>query len=210
MIDIILEIFRAIIVGSIVFGLIRYRKMYEISEIDGWSYIVAGFTLIFFGTVIDITDNFDILNKYIIIGDTNMQALLEKLFGYLVGFVLLTVGILKWIPKVVKHAEQAKKNLEKTENELKVLSGLFPICANCKKIRDDKGYWNQIESYIEMHSEAKFSHSICEKCTEEIYGDEDWYKKQQNKLEPINLADASNCISGIGKSDKVVREKTLE
>ena len=44
-----------------------------------------------------------------------------------------------------------------------------------KKIRDDKGYWNQIESYIENHSDASFSHGLCEQCSNELYGDEVWY-----------------------------------
>jgi ligand-binding sensor domain-containing protein len=54
---------------------------------------------------------------------------------------------------------------------LKVLSGLLPICANCKKIRDDKGYWSQIEVYIRDHSEAEFSHSLCNDCVRELYPD---------------------------------------
>ena len=49
-------------------------------------------------------------------------------------------------------------------SKVKTLSGLLPICASCKKIRDDKGYWNQIEHYIRGHSEAEFSHSICPEC----------------------------------------------
>jgi PAS domain S-box-containing protein len=54
-------------------------------------------------------------------------------------------------------------------SEVKTLSGLLPICASCKKIRDDKGYWNQIESYIRDHSEADFSHSICPVCAKKLY-----------------------------------------
>ena len=53
--------------------------------------------------------------------------------------------------------------------EVKTLSGLLPICASCKKIRDDSGYWNQIESYISDHSEAEFSHSICPECSKKLY-----------------------------------------
>lgn len=54
---------------------------------------------------------------------------------------------------------------------VKTLSGLLPICASCKRIRDDKGYWNQIESYIRGHSEAEFSHSMCPECSKKFYGD---------------------------------------
>jgi hypothetical protein len=50
------------------------------------------------------------------------------------------------------------------------LEGFLPICARCKKIRDDKGYWNQIEEYIRTHSEAEFTHSLCEECAEKHYG----------------------------------------
>ena len=52
---------------------------------------------------------------------------------------------------------------------VKVLSGLLPICASCKKIRDDEGYWNQIETYIRDRSDADFSHSICPACTKKLY-----------------------------------------
>lgn len=58
-------------------------------------------------------------------------------------------------------------------NEIKTLSGLLPICASCKKIRDDKGYWNQIERYIQQHSDAQFTHGICPDCAKRIYPDID-------------------------------------
>ncbi len=56
-------------------------------------------------------------------------------------------------------------------DKVKTMSGLLPICSSCKKIRDDKGYWNQIESYIRSHSNANFSHSICPACAKELYPD---------------------------------------
>lgn len=55
--------------------------------------------------------------------------------------------------------------------KIKTLSGMLPICSSCKKIRDDKGYWNQIESYIRQHSEAEFSHSICPECAGKLYAE---------------------------------------
>lgn len=60
----------------------------------------------------------------------------------------------------------------KKELDLKTLRGLLPICSHCKKIRDDKGYWNQLENYISSHSQVEFSHSICEKCLDEYYPEE--------------------------------------
>ena len=66
---------------------------------------------------------------------------------------------------------QEKCELEQALQEIDVLSGLLPICAQCKKIRDDKGYWNQIESYIRQYSRAEFSHSICPECAAALYPD---------------------------------------
>lgn len=71
--------------------------------------------------------------------------------------------------------------LKKAQKEIKVLTGLIPICANCKKIRDDKGYWNQIESYISEHSDAKFSHALGPDCMQELYGNESWFKPGPSK-----------------------------
>ena len=67
--------------------------------------------------------------------------------------------------------EKINQELRIALNEIKTLQGIIPICANCKKIRDDEGYWNRIESYIEQHSDAKFSHGICRECAEKLYGD---------------------------------------
>lgn len=63
----------------------------------------------------------------------------------------------------------------------KKLSALLPICSKCKKIRDDKGYWIQIESYLQKYSKVVFSHSICPKCSDELYGKEKWYIKMKEK-----------------------------
>ena len=62
--------------------------------------------------------------------------------------------------------EKLIQELQQALAEIKALSGLLPICASCKKIRDDKGYWNQIEAYISAHSQAEFTHGICPDCAE--------------------------------------------
>jgi len=68
-----------------------------------------------------------------------------------------------------EERERLIGKLQKALFEVKKLSGLLPICASCKKIRDDKGYWNQIESYIREHSDANFTHSICPECKKKLY-----------------------------------------
>jgi len=59
--------------------------------------------------------------------------------------------------------------LQDALEKVKQLRGLLPICAFCKKIRDDNGYWNQIETYIENHSEAEFTHGMCSECARKAY-----------------------------------------
>ncbi len=75
-----------------------------------------------------------------------------------------------------KRLEQEKQNLidelQKALSEVKKLSGFLPICASCKKIRDDTGYWNEIERYIGEHSEVEFSHGICPDCMRKLYPEE--------------------------------------
>lgn len=66
---------------------------------------------------------------------------------------------------------ELKSREEATLKEVKTLRGIIPICASCKKIRDDKGAWNQIEVYVRDHSEAEFSHGICPDCAKKLYPD---------------------------------------
>ncbi|MEW6428080.1 MAG: PAS domain S-box protein [Thermodesulfobacteriota bacterium] len=71
--------------------------------------------------------------------------------------------------KAAAEKERLLANLRKATEEIKVLQGILPICSFCKQIRDDKGYWNQLEKYLSEHSEVRFSHSICPDCLREHY-----------------------------------------
>ena len=55
------------------------------------------------------------------------------------------------------------------------------MCAKCKKVRDDSGYWNQLETYISQHTDADISHGLCPECTEKMYGGQDWYEEGKQK-----------------------------
>ena len=74
-----------------------------------------------------------------------------------------------------REAEREKEkligDLRKALDEIKTLRGIIPICASCKKIRDDKGYWNQVEVYVRDHTEAEFSHGLCPACAKKLYPD---------------------------------------
>lgn len=71
--------------------------------------------------------------------------------------------------------------LKKALEEVKTLKGLLPICAKCKKVRDDEGYWQSVEKYISQRTEAKFTHSICPDCLQELYPE--YYQKKYGKNE---------------------------
>ncbi len=72
-----------------------------------------------------------------------------------------------------KEREQQKiiKSLQEALLEIKTLQGIVPICSFCKNIRDDKGFWNQVEAYVSQHTEAEFSHGIRPDCLEKHYSD---------------------------------------
>jgi hypothetical protein len=74
--------------------------------------------------------------------------------------------------KLSALSEEQQKLIEELQGALakiKTLKGMLPICASCKKVRDDKGYWSQIEAYISEHSEAEFSHGLCPECAQKLY-----------------------------------------
>lgn len=82
------------------------------------------------------------------------------------------VGIIRDISgrkAIEKEKEQLIKNLKAALDEIKTLKGIVPICSNCKKIRDDKGFWNHLEVYIQENSNAEFSHGICPECVQKLY-----------------------------------------
>jgi CheY-like chemotaxis protein len=78
------------------------------------------------------------------------------------------------------HKHRAEKERKALIEEVKILRGLLPICSSCKKIRDDKGYWQQIEGYIRDHSEAEFTHSICPDCAKKLYPE--LYNRDRNLI----------------------------
>jgi hypothetical protein len=97
----------------------------------------------------------------------------------LIGMILVFLGAIffhKISNPLIKHLIESNRKLEDALNQVKLLSGFLPICASCKRIRDDMGYWNQIESYISEHSEAEFSHGICPECAEKLYPEFNPYK----------------------------------
>jgi hypothetical protein len=84
-----------------------------------------------------------------------------------IAFLAFTVETLR--ERFERESYALIDRLETALSEVKTLERLLPMCANCKKIRDDSGYWNQIESYLKEHADTSFTHSVCPDCMQELY-----------------------------------------
>jgi len=85
----------------------------------------------------------------------------------------LTIGyILGQLHKLLIEERKISRDLHAALNQVKTLSGLLPICAWCKRIRDDKGYWQQIEEYVKTHTDVQFSHGLCKECAAKMQKEE--------------------------------------
>lgn len=106
--------------------------------------------------------------------DTLQRAKVTEPFGYILKpfeerelYTIIEVALYKH--KVEKDRERLIAELQGALAKVKHLSGFLPICASCKKIRDDQGYWKQVEDYIREHSEVEFTHSLCLECVKKLY-----------------------------------------
>ncbi len=115
-----------------------------------------------------------------------LRSFLIAIFASIISIVVI-VFFEKQISRLISSYEnrieeytnslvEQKEKAEKALKEVKQLKGMLPICSYCKKIRDDKGYWNQIEKYIHEHSDAQFSHGICQECAKKYFPDFDIYE----------------------------------
>jgi len=108
---------------------------------------------------------------------SELAVVLRELAG-VCGLAMENARRYQKIKNTENQLRNEKEKLEAALAEVKKLSGLIPICGHCKKIRDDKGYWNQVEAYIQEHSEAKFSHGICRDCAKKYYPGYDLYEEE--------------------------------
>lgn len=149
--------------------------MFNTKQIDKQ---IIGLSLLF-GFIVTFMDA--IVDVHFFDGNTVMDQVLRPepfeiyIRGLIMAIFLLFGFIASDIITRLKQSEAEKtktiQDLQKANEEIKILKGIIPICAACKKIRDDQGFWRQLESFIHAHSEAQFSHGICPDCMEELYGD---------------------------------------
>jgi hypothetical protein len=114
-----------------------------------------------------------------ILADIRSNFIRSMAVGVGITIIIIIVNVLLVnffqgkLENVTCKLDDNSQRLEAAFGEIRQLSGLLPICAKCKNIRDDKGYWKHIESYIEERSEAEFTHSICPDCAKKLYPDAD-------------------------------------
>jgi hypothetical protein len=92
------------------------------------------------------------------------------------AFIILGIAIAT-IKRLLEIEKELSRSLKSTIEEVRLLKGFLPICSSCKNIRNDRGYWEKIELYIEEHSDAEFTHTLCPDCMGKLYPDIDIEKK---------------------------------
>lgn len=112
----------------------------------------------------------DSLIKFAEIEQSNLETvtIILTFFGVVLSLIISVLAVRRVV--IAENSLTDKnKNLQKAIDEIKMLRGILPICMHCKGIRNDEGYWNQLETYITEHSDVRFSHGICDKCLKEHY-----------------------------------------
>jgi hypothetical protein len=109
-------------------------------------------------------------------GALNMAGhLLKIVSSWLIYIAVVRIGMVRPYDLLFRHLKMREREREQLIGQLssalsqvRTLSGMLPICACCKQIRDDKGYWHQVEEYIRSHTETEFTHSYCPECTRKM------------------------------------------
>jgi len=83
--------------------------------------------------------------------------------GSIAAYIILIIGL------IIINGQRVEQEMTEAKNEVKTITGLIPICATCKKIRDDKGSWRQLEAYLGKHADLEFSHALCPECMQKMY-----------------------------------------
>lgn len=156
--------------GTVLYWLFAFPPMYVflLGKKEGaWSY--AAFWIALSALVLNPLG----LRVYDYSGETGLRVLGSLLFVAAIayGIEASREEYGRLLMENNQQLREEKENLELARSRIGIMSGLIPICSYCKNIRDDEGYWQQVELYVREHSEAEFSHSICPECYERVAGD---------------------------------------
>ena len=154
-ITILLECLVAALIAGLLLFLLRVKGSRFPAVHKGWNWIIGGFSLLLFASLMDITDNFESLNRYVVIGDTTTRAFLEEFVGYFGGFLALAIGLVRWIPGVqelegeVAERKRAEATLRESEEHLRLITDAVP--AAITYMDSDLRYRFVNKYYGEMH-----------------------------------------------------------
>lgn len=147
--DVVVESVRALVTALLVVYLWREGKNEKLLQQKGWVAIIAGFCLILFASLLDITDNFPELNQYVVVGKTHTESFLEKIVGYLGGTVLVFIGFIHWCPIIANLAKTQAELKEKTlALELTVLSRTSELLEKTETLEAEKKLLAEAEKQI--------------------------------------------------------------
>ena len=137
--------------------------------------------IIFFGciAVFVLSANFDMLEALVEFSRRHESWELDEIIivSVFIALAMIVFSMRRWHEAKKSQALLFERNmeLEHALEEIKQLEGIIPICSSCKKIRNDSGFWEQVEQYVETYSKAKFSHSLCPDCLTRLYENEKWF-----------------------------------
>ncbi|OGQ57931.1 MAG: hypothetical protein A3J24_07665 [Deltaproteobacteria bacterium RIFCSPLOWO2_02_FULL_53_8] len=134
--------------------------------------IITSVLFVFFDTIIDPHFHKSLFFEQLIIADGGHEFFMRfTVVVLLIATGFIAAGLLRKKQKAELEKERVIAELQEAIKRIETLSGLLPICAYCKKVRDDQGYWNRIETYVTKHSRAEFTHSICPECEKKAIDD---------------------------------------
>ena len=138
-----------------------------------------------------VASKYDILENIVAFShkheDLEFDEIITVAIFLMFALVLFSLRRLKEIKISKTILSEQNVLLQKAVEEIKQLEGIIPICASCKKIRNDTGFWQQVEEYVGTRTKCEFSHGMCPECLDQFYGDEDWYIEMKFKERKDNL-----------------------
>ncbi|QHI68111.1 hypothetical protein [Tichowtungia aerotolerans] len=128
-------------------------------------------TLLFYGTIATgfCSGALNLPPDCLMINPRHWGVYIASMIFFFVIACVVIYSYRKIMQQLINQISDQRDELTEALKQVRTLTGLLPICASCKKVRNDSGYWDQLEDYIQNHSDAKFSHAICPDCLNKLY-----------------------------------------
>jgi|GEM_PF-2618174 hypothetical protein len=171
----------ALIMMGIVASYAYFWRGFRTYKDRAFPFVQASLTVFFLANVNDILVGSGLIRSVYLLEYSFLAVIVAMDYVIRRDFVILFNKEKEYARNLEREVKERTAELEASLANVKTLSGLIPICASCKKVRDDKGYWRQVEEYVAAHSEADFSHGICPDCLKKLYPEQyEQYRFLQN------------------------------